>query len=170
VNYEYLGTGIAPPNPNYPNVLFILDASWSMGHFDKGHTGTRLSRLRKAMSAILSSAEGVNIGLMRFSNNQSGARVIYPMSPIESAREDAIKVINTMGLDWHTPTIGAILESGFYWTGSPVHFGRTRYSKPSDQHRALERGRISHPDAILAVQSYVITHCAPMQIRTTLPV
>ena len=48
-----LAGGTVPPNPNYPNVMLVLDASLSMGRIDNGHTGTRLQRLQEAMSTVL---------------------------------------------------------------------------------------------------------------------
>ena len=143
----YATTGdIAPPNPNYPNILFVLDASQSMSFFDGGST-SRITRLREAMDLILTETNRVNIGVMRFSHSNSGGRIIYPMSPIEFAREDAIEAINTMSIDWKTPTVGAILESAYYWTGAPVYYGTTRAAEYSHTHVRVHQSRVSHPDS-----------------------
>jgi type IV pilus assembly protein PilY1 len=145
----YAPTGdIAPPNPNYPNILFILDASLSMNATDKGQVGTRLQRLRQAMEKVLTETQNVNIALMRFSHGVSGGRIIYPMSPIEFAREDAIEMVNTMGVDFWTPTIGAMLEAAYYFRGEPVFYGTTRTRVPGNKkHQAEQLGRVSHPES-----------------------
>ncbi len=137
---------IAPPNPNYPNILFILDASQSMERKD-GTGKSRLVRLQEAMDIILNKATGVNIGVMRFSHLNSGGRIIYPMSPIEFAREDALQIINTMAIDYWTPTVGAVLEAAYYWTGSAVYYGTTRAAEESKFHNRVHTGRVSHPES-----------------------
>ena len=143
----YAATGdIAPPNPNYPNILFVLDASQSMDKLDGG-SKSRITRLREAMDLILTETSRVNIGVMRFSHLNSGGRIIYPMSPIEFAREDAIEAINNMSIDFWTPTVGAVLESAYYWTGAPVYYGTTRAAENSDKHMRVHEARVSHPES-----------------------
>ncbi len=144
--YEQTGD-VAPPNPNYPNLMFVLDASLSMDVVDKGHTTTRLQRLQDAMKTVLNSAEQVNVGLMRFSNRNSGGRVIYPMSPIEYAREDAISLVDNMELEYWTPTVGAVLESAYYYGGHGVAYGKTRFSQVNKRHTGVHFSRVSHPDS-----------------------
>ncbi len=146
--YQQIGD-IEPPNPNYPNVLFVLDASASMNARDKksGFTTSRLSRLREAMSIVLQSANKVNIGVMRFSQSNSGGRIIYPMSPIEYAREDAMNTINNMDVGYWTPTIGALLEAAYYFSGKKVYYGRSRVREYSNKHFAIHLSRVSHPES-----------------------
>lgn len=87
-------------NGNYqPNILFVLDASGSMGAYDcaAGHsqtpcpsetdnpsaTTTRLSRMVNALTSVLENTSDVNVGLMRFSHGDSGGRITYPIRPID---------------------------------------------------------------------------------------
>ena len=65
-----------------PNVLFVLDTSGSMNAKD-GYRETRIRRLRDAMRTILSDAEDINVGLMRFNGRYGGGPVLYPVTPIE---------------------------------------------------------------------------------------
>lgn len=147
IPYDELGTGeIAPPNPNYPNILFVLDASLSMSFLDSGPK-SRIQRLREAMDTVLNIAENVNVGLMRLSHLESGGRVIYPMSSIDYSRDDIKKTIQDMSLDWFTPTTGAILEAAYYYSGKPVHYGKVRAAKASEKHSAVHRTRVSHPES-----------------------
>lgn len=138
---------IAPPNPNYPNVLFVLDASLSMGRRDPGFNKSRIARLREAMSTVLNNAQQINVGIMRFSHRLSGGRIIYPMSPIEYAREDALEVVSNMSLEFFTPTVGAVLESLLYYTGRPVYYGTKRLHQQHKNHRFPYHGRVSHPES-----------------------
>ncbi len=144
---------IAPPNPNYPNLLFILDASWSMHASDPGQTGSRLERLRTAFNEILANSAMVNISVMRFSHKHSGARVLYPMSPIEFAREDVSDIVNNLVLDWWTPSVHALLEGALYFRGDEVLFGKNRTTHIGFKNHRNERfSRVSHPEATPAVR------------------
>jgi type IV pilus assembly protein PilY1 len=159
--YEPTGD-IAPPNPNYPNILFILDASLSMNATDKGQVGTRLQRLRVAMRKVLTETQNVNIALMRFSHAVSGGRIIYPMSPIEFARDDAIDMVDNMGVDFWTPTIGAMLEAAYYFRGDPVFYGTTRTIRPGNaKHLAEQLGRVSHPESYTGGMLIQEGNCTP---------
>jgi len=146
---SYSATGeVEPPNPNYPNVLFVLDASASMGKTDNGHIGTRLQRLQTAMKTVLENTGGVNIGVMRFSSKVSGGRIVYPMSPIEYARDNVLIALDNLQLEYWTPTIGAMLESAFYYRGDPVFYGATRTLRVGDDKHFAERFmRLSHPES-----------------------
>lgn len=76
--------GQADPGLNTsPNVLFVLDTSGSMNGRDNGYSGTRLERMKDALTYILDSSANINVGLMRFNGFYSGGSVIYPMTPID---------------------------------------------------------------------------------------
>ncbi len=83
-----------------PNLLFVIDGSGSMGWYDCADTSippsttncndgtpsgttTRLERMVSAMENVLENTSNINIGLMRFSHSNSGARVLYPVSDID---------------------------------------------------------------------------------------
>ncbi|MEH6824771.1 MAG: PilC/PilY family type IV pilus protein [Motiliproteus sp.] len=73
----YFGGSTNPEVP--PNVLFILDTSTSMDVNDGG-SSTRLERMKSALKSILNTSEGINVGLMRFSN--PGGPVLFPVTDI----------------------------------------------------------------------------------------
>ena len=82
----FFGTGNNGSNAQ-PNMLFILDNSGSMGWEARDATGaptgqSRMDAMKEAFDAIISSATGINIGLMRF--NWPGGSVLYPMRDIDS--------------------------------------------------------------------------------------
>ncbi|WJG08480.1 PilC/PilY family type IV pilus protein [Aliiglaciecola sp. LCG003] len=77
----YLGTSDAAVE-YYPNVLFIMDTSGSMGGKDNT-TETRMLRVQNALKETLGSVTNINAGLMRFSD--FGGPVLYPVSPIDAS-------------------------------------------------------------------------------------
>lgn len=77
-----------------PNVLFILDTSSSMGETDGGSI-TRLDRMKDALVNVLSSADDINVGLMRFTN--PGGPVLYPVRYInESTTATSIELTGSV--------------------------------------------------------------------------
>jgi len=68
-----------------PNVLFILDTSWSMSYTDpdEGYPDQRIERMKEAMGVILNSATNVNMGLMRMNGRDEGGAVVYPIVDID---------------------------------------------------------------------------------------
>ena len=82
-----------------PNVLFILDGSGSMNIYDcadgsevwyascqdgsPNGTTSRLTRMIDSLTGIIETTTDVNIGLMRFSHNTNGGRIIYPARDVD---------------------------------------------------------------------------------------
>jgi len=110
-----------------PNVMFVVDASGSMGWTD-GTNLTRMQRIRAALEIVLTEMQGVKVGLTQFrSGNQ--ATVLLPISPLESddlnggntthrqAMKSAIRQIPTSG---STPTVAGLYEAALYFAGEPV--------------------------------------------------
>ncbi len=75
-----------------PNVLFILDSSGSLNNTATGTGRSRLAILKEAMNIIVTSAEDINLGLMRF-NGREGGSIIFPVSPIDSVVSDVVSEI-----------------------------------------------------------------------------
>jgi len=63
-----------------PNVLFVMDTSWSMAHKDEAEKlyTPRIDRLKNAMSTFLNEARNVNVGVMRINGEKGGGGLIYP--------------------------------------------------------------------------------------------
>ena len=87
-----------------PNIVLLLDATVSMLRYDCANNSpfspctdgtefgnlTRLDRMNNAMTEILNTARNVNIGVMRMSNTEGGAKVIYPVRDIEQTLCDGV--------------------------------------------------------------------------------
>ncbi|GAB1261385.1 PilC/PilY family type IV pilus protein [Aurantivibrio plasticivorans] len=66
-----------------PNVLFIMDNSGSMSNATSSTDSTsRIQTMKESFRSIMSSAEGINAGLMRF--NDPGGSVLYPVTDIDA--------------------------------------------------------------------------------------
>ena len=70
-------------NPIFPNVLFIIDTSGSMGTEVEGTGGNdRLEEVQIGFRQLLGELSNVNVGVMRFSN--PGGPVLFPVTDIDS--------------------------------------------------------------------------------------
>ena len=66
----------------YPNIMFIIDSSGSMGWDVANTTDNRMEVVQDVMDEVLTNITNVNAGLMRF-NNGLGGGVLYPISNID---------------------------------------------------------------------------------------
>jgi type IV pilus assembly protein PilY1 len=148
--WQVVATGVsgnppAPPNPGQPNILFILDASGSMGWTDTGETGTRMERMKTALGLVMDNINNVNVGLMRYSHSYSGGRIVYPVSPIDQSRNDLTATVNSMVANHGTPSVGALYEAARYFRGEGVEFGKSRAARTN--YSGVNFSRVSHPQS-----------------------
>ena len=96
--------------------------------------GTRMSIMKAAAVNMLNSLNGVNAGLMRYSNNggsgcedsaAQGGMVLYPVSPIESGRSNLIAQVNAFNGDGCTPLSETLYEGYLYYKGGAVDYGNS---------------------------------------------
>jgi type IV pilus assembly protein PilY1 len=66
----------------YPNIMFIIDSSGSMGWGVDGTTDSRMEVVQDVMDEVLTEITNVNAGLMRFNNGKPGP-VLYPVLNID---------------------------------------------------------------------------------------
>jgi type IV pilus assembly protein PilY1 len=78
----YFGGGASNDALVRPNVLLVLDTSSSMTSTD-GTGITRLDRMKTALHTIISGANNVNMGLMRF--HREGGPVLYPVANLDAS-------------------------------------------------------------------------------------
>lgn len=64
-----------------PNVLFVLDTSSSMNQDVPGTGKNRLENMKDALIQILTEADNINVGLMRF--HEKGGPVLFPVTYID---------------------------------------------------------------------------------------
>jgi len=83
----------------YPNIMFIIDSSGSMGWGVSGTTDSRMEVVQDVMDEVLTNITNVNAGLMRFNNGRPGP-IIYPVLNIDKeATPTAFQSITAGGND-----------------------------------------------------------------------
>ncbi len=92
--------------------------------------GTRLSIVKAAATNLLDDLSGVNVGLMRYSDNggsgdtsAQGGMVTYPVSPIATSRQALKDTINSYTAHGNTPLSETLYEAYLYYAGGSVYFG-----------------------------------------------
>ncbi len=95
-------------------------------------TSTRIEILQEVTKLVLQSISGINVGLMRFSNNHSGdpletraegGMVIHQMEDVTTATATLMATVDTLVPDGFTPLSETMYEAGLYYQGLPVDFG-----------------------------------------------
>jgi type IV pilus assembly protein PilY1 len=93
--------------------------------------GTRISVVQQAASNLINSLSNVNVGLMRYSNNDGGSNdssaaggmVAYPVTAVSTARSDLITTLNSYTAGGWTPLSETLYEAYLYYSGGNVYFG-----------------------------------------------
>jgi type IV pilus assembly protein PilY1 len=95
---------------------------------------TRMDIVQSAATSMVNSLSGVNIGLMRYSDNSAsfsgdqaakGGFVAFPMSPVETSRTALNATINSYSPAGWTPLSETLFEAYRYFSGGNVLFGDT---------------------------------------------
>ena len=82
----------------------------------------RIEIVKNTMGTILSAIDGVNVGVMRF-NNDEGGPVIQAMTDLDTNRDDILATINAITAAGSTPVSETLYEAARYWRGLPAYYG-----------------------------------------------
>ncbi|MBV1911261.1 MAG: hypothetical protein KUG78_18345 [Kangiellaceae bacterium] len=83
----------------YPNIMFIIDSSGSMGWGVAGTDDSRMEVVQDVMDEVLLDITNVNAGLMRFNNGRPGP-VVYPVLDIDKeATPSVFETVSNGGND-----------------------------------------------------------------------
>ncbi|GAC14424.1 PilC/PilY family type IV pilus protein [Aliiglaciecola lipolytica] len=160
----YLGNSDAAVE-YYPNVLFIMDTSGSMGAYDNT-SQTRMLRVQNALKETLSKVTNVNAGLMRFSDY--GGPILYPISQIDSSvlpvitktvsagDDDAHEILGNVnrGSDEVRLTYGTTtVTSGFRFQELNIPQGATI----TDAYLRLTSAQLNTSDAKLKIRAELVS-------------
>ena len=85
--------------------------------------GTRLKVMQDALTDVINSASGINIGLMRYDRWGNGGMVVTPMGEIDATRPDFLYELGLMFHDGNTPLSETFYEAVSYMQGDPVDYG-----------------------------------------------
>ncbi|MGB5397092.1 MAG: hypothetical protein WBN96_08085, partial [Gammaproteobacteria bacterium] len=111
--------------------------------------GTRLSVMKEALTDVINSSSGINIGLMRFDgglSNSNGGMVVTPVGEISAIKADFLSELNKMNHDGYTPLSGSYYEAVSYMQGDPVDYGLNSHGQDSPGSTTLV-SKPSHPDS-----------------------
>lgn len=86
---------------------------------------TRLSVMQDVITSLLNSISGVNVGLMRFSENWEGGMVVGAMDDIDTNRDSLIAALDAMTARGSTPLSETYYEAAMYYQGNDVDYGLT---------------------------------------------
>lgn len=85
-------------------------------------TKDRIDIVKEVTNNLLDNLQDVNVGLMRF-NNQDGGPVIHAMENIETAREEMKDTVDDLPASGWTPLSETLYEAGQYFAGRDVVYG-----------------------------------------------
>ncbi len=94
--------------------------NWYYGPTTGSQTRTQI--MKQVATDLLNTVEGVNVGLMRFNNNEGGP-VIHAMEDIVDARPVLTPRINGLPASGWTPLSETLYEAGMYYSGGLVDYG-----------------------------------------------
>jgi len=87
---------------------------------------TRLQIVRNVAKSMVDSLDGVNLGLMRYSQNAEGGMVTYPVSELTTTSRAAMKtLLDSYVADGYTPLSETMFEAHQYFSGGRVAYGNT---------------------------------------------
>ncbi|TDJ43994.1 MAG: VWA domain-containing protein, partial [Gammaproteobacteria bacterium] len=111
------------PNVNWDRQYVLFDGNllnW------EGSGGTviksRLEVVQDVVNKLLDTLEGVNIGLMRF-NNQEGGPILHEIVPIEANRQALKDRVDALAPGGWTPLSETLYEAGQYYAGRTPFYG-----------------------------------------------
>ena len=117
--------------------------------------GTRISVMQDVITDLLASTSGVNVGLMRFSQNGEGGMVATPVGDIETNSATLIADLNSMTASGVTPLSESFYEAAMYYQGKSVDYGNS--STPFNSVAASKSGSVyNSPIADECQKNYII--------------
>ncbi len=132
-----------------------------------GSTGgqTRLQIMQDVASNLVQTVSGVNVGLMRYSNNggsgelaAEGGMVTFPITPIETARNALEATIRGYTADGFTPLSETLFEAYQYFSGGNVVFGANSVPMASISTSRVQPGGTTYlsPSAAQCQENFIV--------------
>ena len=126
---EAITFGSAPANVTYD----VYDGNYLNYVEDTGgvQVMTRTDIMKETAKQVLGSVTNMNVGLMRFNNNDGGP-VIMALQDIDTNRQAFFDAIDALPAQGNTPLAETLYESALYWRGMPAHYGELINETPTD--------------------------------------
>jgi type IV pilus assembly protein PilY1 len=133
--YAASGAGLANPWTSNPN----SEVSWGSAprnlaytFFDGNYLNwkdspvsvnmQRIDILKAVSKKVLGSVNNMNVGIMRFNNNNGGA-VIKAMTDLDTNRASIFATIDGLPAAGNTPLAESLYENALYWLGATAYYG-----------------------------------------------
>ncbi|MBU2678442.1 MAG: PQQ-binding-like beta-propeller repeat protein, partial [Gammaproteobacteria bacterium] len=84
----------------------------------------RIDIVNNVSKAILNSISDINVGIMRFNNDQGGP-VILDVQDLDANRANILATIDTIDAGGATPVSETMYEAALFWRGLPAYYGET---------------------------------------------
>ena len=82
----------------------------------------RIDIVNNVTKAILNSISDINVGIMRFNDNQGGP-VILDVQDLDTNRASILATIDAIDADGATPVSETLYEAARFWRGLPAYYG-----------------------------------------------
>jgi type IV pilus assembly protein PilY1 len=127
---------------------------------------SKINIVQNTAQAILNSIEGINVGIMRF-NNQEGGPVLEDLQDLDANRADLVNTIGLIPSGGWTPVAETVFESALYWRGLPAHYGNLISEHTTDPDALVSTNPpvYEQPTSVACAKNFnvVLTDGAPTQ-------
>ena len=125
---EELSWGSAPRNLSYT----FFDGNYlNWKNSPASVTWSRNRIMREVTKKVLNSVNNLNVGLMRFNNNEGGP-VILGITDLDSNRAAVMSAVDSLPAGGATPLSEVMYENALYWRGMPAHYGQLINETPTN--------------------------------------
>ena len=91
-------------------------------------TQTKIKIMQDAIRQLLTSVQGVNVGLMRYDYRGAGGMVMNAVAPIATNATPITNTVNSWMAAGSTPLTKTLYEAYLYYAGGTVKYGTTSWS------------------------------------------
>ncbi len=127
---------------------------------------SRINIVQNTATAILNSIEGINVGIMRF-NNQEGGPILEHLQDLDTNRAALVNTIGLIPSGGWTPVSETVFESALYWRGLPAHYGNLINEHTTDPDALVSTAPpvYGQPTSVACAKNFnvVLTDGAPTQ-------
>ncbi|HZF28848.1 MAG TPA: PilC/PilY family type IV pilus protein [Gammaproteobacteria bacterium] len=125
------------------NTYWLYDGNWLAWYYSPGTTSSRMQVVKDVANNLVSTINGVNVGLMHFIDNggNNGGNVLYAMENVSTARPGMRTAINSLSAGFRTPLSETLYEATKYFMG-----GNVVYGMQSGAQQSVAASRLPSPD------------------------
>jgi type IV pilus assembly protein PilY1 len=143
----------------------FYSANWMNWHSQAANkTISRIDSVRTAVVGLASSVDGVNLGLMRYNDNNGkndetaaqGGYIAQAVQDVSANRQKIIDTVNSFDADGWTPLSETLYEAGQYFAGGAVRFGGANAAPGPDDDTARTGNTYKSPIEEQCQRNYIV--------------